>query len=103
MKNTLTKLATTCAALMLSAATLPQQAKAESASSTWVGPNGGGVHWHGGGYPGHYRGTLVVKTPDGRTYRRVTNVRRGPYGVFASRRSIGPDGEFAYRAGGARY
>ena len=97
------KLALSCATLALAAGIFSQQAKAESGSATWVGPNGGVVHWRGHGDAGHYRGTLVLETPDGRTYRRVTTVRRGPYGVHASRRWIGPNGNAAYVYGGVRY
>jgi hypothetical protein len=91
-----------CAILALTSA-LALPAQAESASRTWVGPNGGTVHWHGRGDADHYRGTVIVETPDGRTYRRVTTVRRGPDGAYASRKWVGPNGGVAYRAGGVRY
>jgi hypothetical protein len=97
------KLALSCATLAVTAGLFASQAQAESASATWVGPNGGVVHWRGHGEPGRYRGTVIVETPDGRIYRRVTTVRRGPYGVSASRKWIGPNGGVAYRAGGVRY
>ena len=97
------KLAISCAALAVSAAFLAPQAHAEWASGTWTGPNGGAVHWHGRGGPGHYRGTVVVTTPDGRTYRRVTRAYRGPNGAYASRTWVGPNGGVAYRGGGVRY
>jgi hypothetical protein len=90
------KLAISCATLALSAAALTPEAHADWASGTWVGPNGGVAHWHGRGGPGHYRGTVVVTTPDGRTYRRITRVRRGPDGVYASRRWVGPNGAVYY-------
>jgi hypothetical protein len=96
-------LAIGCVALALAAGTSALPAQAESASRTWVGPNGGVVHWHGQGEAGRYRGTVVVETPDGRTYRRVTTIRRGPNGAYASRKWIGPNGGVAYRAGGVRY
>lgn len=102
MINKSIRLATCCAALALTAGfSLP--AKAESAGRTWVGPNGGVVHWHGWGDGGRYRGTVVVGAPDGRTWRRVTTVRRGPYGAYASRKWIGPNGGVVYHSGGVRY
>lgn len=97
------KLAISGATLALSAAALSPQARADWGSATWVGPNGGVVHWHGRGGPGHYRGTVVVTTPDGRTYRRVTRVHRGPDGVYASRKWVGPNGGVVYYGGRAPY
>ena len=91
-----------CAILALTSG-LALPALADTASRTWVGPNGGTVHWHGRGDADHYRGALVVETPDGRTYRRVTTVRRGPDGAYATRKWVGPNGGVAYRAGGVRY
>ena len=90
-----------CAALMLGA-TFASSAQAGSASRTWVGPNGGAVHWNGYRAPGYYRGAVTVTTPDGRVYRRVTKGRRGPYGAYYSRRWVGPNGVY-YRRGAVRY
>jgi hypothetical protein len=98
-----TNLAITSTVFALTFGLLSPQARAESASRTWVGPNGGVVRWHGEGDGVRYRGTVVVETPDGRTYRRVTRVRRGPYGVYASRKWIGPNGGVAYRSSGVAY
>ena len=102
IKNT-TKLTLSCTTLALAAGLLSTSAQAELASRTWVGPNGGFVRWQGQGDAGHYRGTVTVETPDGRTYRRVTKVWRGPYGAYASRRWVGPNGGVAYRSGGVAY
>lgn len=87
-----------CAALLAGSMAAGSDARADSASRTWVGPNGGTVHWRGDGVPGRYRGAVTVTTPDGRVYRRVTNVRRGPNGVYYGRRWVGPNGAY-YRRG----
>ena len=86
-------------ALIAGAATAAQ---AETVTRTWVGPNGGSVHYRGDGVPGHYRGAVTVTTPEGRTYRRVTKVNRGSDGATYSRRWVGPNGA-AYVRGGVRY
>src|SRR5262245_41562046 len=90
-----------CVALVLGGA-FATGASAETATRTWTGPNGGTVHWRGDAVPGHYRGAVTVTTPDGRTYRRVTNAGRGPNGgTYYTRRWAGPNG--VYRHGGVRY
>ncbi len=90
-------------AVLLSGLALATSAHAESASATWAWPNGGAVAWHGHGGPGHYRGAVTVRTPDGRVYRRVTRAHRGPHGAFVSRRWVGPNGAVYGRRGRVRY
>ena len=102
MNSNSLRLAACCAVLALTAG-LSLPAHAESASRTWVGPNGGVVHWHGWGEDGRYRGTVVVEAPDGRTWRRITTIRHGRYGAYASRKWIGPNGGVVFRSGGVRY
>lgn len=79
-----------------------QAAHAETATRTWVGPNGGSVHWRGDHVPGHYRGAVTVTTPDGRVYRRVTHAGQGPNGAYYARRWAGPHGVY-YRRGAVGY
>jgi hypothetical protein len=89
-------------ALLAGAIAASPSAHAETATRTWVGPNGGSVHWRGDHVPGHYRGAVTVTTPDGRVYRRVTHAGRGPYGGgYYTRRWVGPNG--VYRRGWARW
>ena len=91
-----------CGALLAGSVALSSDARADSGSATWVGPNGGTVHWHGYGVPGYYRGAVTVTTPDGRVYRRVTRAGRGLYGgAYYSRRWVGPNGGVVYRRGWA--
>jgi hypothetical protein len=71
---------------------LGSAAQADTVSKTYVGPNGGTVHYRGDAAPGHYRGAVTVTTPDGDTYRRVTKAHRGPNGTTVSRRWVGPNG-----------
>jgi hypothetical protein len=73
-------------------------AQAGTVTKTYVGPNGGTVHYRGDTAPGHYRGAVTVTTPEGETYRRVTKAHRGPNGVAVSRRWVGPNGAAAARA-----
>jgi hypothetical protein len=89
-------------AVLLGGLALATSAHAESASATWAGPNGGAVEWHGHGSPGHYRGAVTMRTPDGRVYRRVTRARRGPDGAFVSRKWVGPNGAVFGRKGWIR-
>lgn len=84
-----------CGALLLGSAAYSGEASAGSASRTWVGPHGGSVHWHGHRGPHRYRGSVVVRTPDGRTYRRVTRV--GPHGTSVRRGYAGPRGAYYSR------
>ncbi len=44
-----------CGALLAGSVALSSDAHADSGSATWVGPNGGTVHWHGYGVPGYYQ------------------------------------------------
>ena len=81
---------------------LAATAHAETVTRTWVGPNGGSVHYRGDAVPGHYRGAVTVTTPNGNVYRRVTKVNHGPYGTTVSRRWVGPNGAAVVR-GGVRY
>jgi hypothetical protein len=84
-----------CGAVLLGSAALSSQAQAGSASGSWVGPHGGTVHYHGYRGPYRYRGAVTYTAPDGRTYRRVTKVRRGPHGrTYVSRRWVGPNGAY---------
>ena len=94
-------LAAACGAVIAGTA-LTTAARAETATGTWFGPYGGTLHWRGDAVPGHYRGALTYTAPNGGTYRRVTNVNRGLYGVTASRRWVGPNGA-AFVRGGVRY
>lgn len=71
--------------------------QADTVTKTYVGPNGGTVHYRGDAVRGHYRGAVTVTTPDGDTYRRVTKAHRGPNGVTVSRRWVGPNGAAAAR------
>lgn len=93
---------TACGACLLGMIALTVQSNAETATKSWIGPNGGTVHWRGDAVPGHYRGAVTVTTPDGDVYRRVTNAHRGPNGAYVTRRWVGPNGAAA-RRGGIRY
>lgn len=95
-------IAVLCGAFLAGFAALGADANAQTATRTYVGPNGGTVHWRGDAVPGHYRGAVTVQTPDGRVYRRVTNVHRGPNGAAVSRRWVGPNGR-AFARGAVRY
>ena len=77
-------------------------ASAETVTRSYTGPNGGSVHYRGDSAPGHYRGAVTVTTPEGKTYRRVTKVHRGPHGTTVSRRWVGPNGAAVAR-GSVRY
>jgi hypothetical protein len=87
-----------CGALIAGSA-LSTNAYADTASRTWVGPNGGSVHWRGDSAPDGYRGAVTVTTPDGDVYRRVTKGARGPDCAYVSRRWVGPDGAVVRRRG----
>ena len=102
MSKRIQMLAAACGALLAGSALTATGAQAETARATWVGPYGGIWHRRGDAVPGHYRGAVTYTAPNGETYRRVTNVNRGPNGVTASRRWVGPNGA-AFVRGGVRY
>jgi hypothetical protein len=102
MSKRIQMLVAACGVVLAGSALAAAAARAETATGTWVGPRGGTLHWRGDAVPGHYRGALTYTAPDGETYRRITNVNRGPYGVTASRRWVGPNGA-AFVRGGVRY
>ena len=93
-------IAALCGVVLVGLGTLGSDAaQADTVMRTYVGPKGGVLHYRGDGVPGHYRGTVTLKTPDGDIYRRVTKVHRGPTGATVSRRWVGPNGAvFAKRA-----
>ncbi len=103
MSKTLRLSPALCGALLAGSMAVSSDAHAEYASRTWVGPNGGTVHWNGYGQPDFYRGAVTVTTPDGRVYRRVTRAGRGPYGGYYNRRWVGPNGAVFHRGGWVRY
>jgi hypothetical protein len=101
MSKVLQAAAALCGAVFLSSAFVAS-ASAETVTRSYVGPNGGTIHYRGDAVPGHYRGAVTVTTPEGETYRRVTKAHRGPNGATVSRRWVGPNGAAAVR-GGVRY
>ena len=96
------QIAAALAGAFIASAAAAMGASAETVTRTWVGPNGGSVHYRGDGVPGHYRGAVTVTTPNGDVYRRVTKVNRGPDGATVSRRWVSPNGAAVAR-GSVRY
>ena len=95
-------LAAACGAILAGSALVTTAARAETATGTWGGPYGGTLHWRGDVFFFDYGCSVIYTAPNGETYRRITNVNRGPYGLTASRRWVGPNGA-AFVRGGVRY